>query len=349
MTGHVIGASFPHSSATTLEPASGAPMESVIGEAPALRDALSRLRRVAPTESTVLITGETGTGKELIARILHRQSQHASKPLVTAHLAALPGELMASELFGHEQGAFTGATQRRIGRFEAADGGTLFLDEVGELTAATQIALLRVIQAGEFERVGSSQTRRTHVRLVAATNCHLQDAMRERRFREDLFYRLHVFPIHLPPLRERRQDVPALAEHFLGVLSGQVNRGFDGIEPASLERLVRFEWPGNIRQLQNVLEHAAILCDERMLHVPPELLTDHRSPIEEPARFGSLLAYERQLIEDALRESSGRVAGSRGAARRLGVPPSTLESKIRRLRIRKLQFRPGWQDPSTAG
>jgi formate hydrogenlyase transcriptional activator len=291
----------------------------------------------------VLITGETGTGKELMARAIHRRSRRASRPMVTVNLAAIPDPLVASELFGHEHGAFTGAIQRRIGRFEAADRGTLFLDEIGELSSDMQVSLLRAVQEGEFERLGASQTRHADVRIITATNRDLESQVEDGGFRTDLFYRLSVFPLHLPPLRERCEDIPVLAEYFLSRLQNVLARRFDGVEPASLDRLKAFDWPGNIRQLENVIEHAAILCDEPVLKVPAALMTGVRGPAATSA--GSRLAQtlrhsEQQLIEQALTDANGRVAGFRGAAARLDVPPSTLESKIRRYRIDKLRFRP---------
>jgi transcriptional regulator with GAF, ATPase, and Fis domain len=257
-------------------------IDGMVGRTAALGQTLERLRRVASTDTTVLITGETGTGKELVARAIHRRSRRASRPLVTAHLAAVPESLVGSELFGHERGAFTGADRTRIGRFELADQGTLFLDEVGELSAEVQVALLRALQEGEYERVGASQTRRIDVRVIAATNRDLNQAMHEGRFRPDLFYRLGVFPIRLPPLRDRRDDIPALAEHFLGQVCTRLGRRFAGIERSSLDRLIAADWPGNIRQLQNVIEHSAILCDGPILEIPPDVVTEAR-PTAEPA------------------------------------------------------------------
>jgi formate hydrogenlyase transcriptional activator len=297
---------------------------------------------VAPTDATVLITGETGTGKALIARAIHRGSGRANRPMITVNLAAIPEPLVASELFGHEHGAFTGAIQRRIGRFEGADRGTLFLDEIGELSIDMQVSLLRAVQEGEFERLGASQTRHADVRIIAATNRDLETQVEEGAFRADLFYRLSVFPLHLPPLRERGEDIPLLAEYFLSRLQRVLGRQFDGVEPASMDRLTAFDWPGNIRQLENVIEHAAILCDESVLKVPATLMNSAHGPVATAA--GSRLAQtlrhsEQQLIEQALADSNGRVAGLRGAAARLGVPASTLESKIRRYRIDKLRFR----------
>jgi transcriptional regulator with GAF, ATPase, and Fis domain len=312
----------------------------IVSESAALHDTLDRLRRVAPTDATVLITGETGTGKELLAHAVHGQSRRATRPLVTVNLAAMPETLVAAELFGHEHGAFTGAVQRRIGRFEVADQGTLFLDEVGELTPDVQVLLLRALQEGEFERLGGSQTRRADVRIVAATNCNLETFIAEGRFRADLFYRLAVFPLHLPPLRERRDDIPTLVEHFLARLQKRIGRHFDSIDAESLARLMAFDWPGNIRQLQNVIEHAAILCDAEVLRVPDELIPARGASPDTSSGLPALLHNsERHMIEHALAASHGRVAGAAGAAACLGVPASTLESKIRRFGIDKLQYR----------
>ncbi|MCU1381822.1 MAG: Formate hydrogenlyase transcriptional activator [Acidobacteria bacterium] len=321
----------------------------IVSRSPALQDALNRLERVAPIDTTVLITGETGTGKELIARTLHRRSRRAARPLVAVNLAALPESLIASELFGHEQGAFTGAVQRRIGRFELADHATLFLDEIGELSLDMQVALLRVLQDGEFERLGASQTRRVDVRLVAATNRSLEEAVDDRRFRSDLYYRLSVFPIRLPPLRERGDDIPALAEYFLTRIAARLGRAFGGIDAASLDRLQAFSWPGNIRQMQNVIEHSAIMCDDELLHVPASLLIDRHAPAIASSKLDAALhGSEQHMIEQALGETRGRVSGPAGAAARLGVPASTLESKIKRLSIDKLRYR-GRSQASTDG
>ncbi len=316
---HVLSVTFPRPSTAKVgarvDPLGG--IEGIVGNTPALRETLDRLQRVAPTDASVLITGETGTGKELLARAIHCRSRRAARPLVAAHLAAVPEALVSSELFGHERGAFTGADRCRIGRFEAADGGTLFLDEVGELSSDVQVALLRALQEGEFERVGTTVTRRVDVRVVAATNRDLEEAIDDGRFRADLFYRLSVFPIHLPSLRERRDDIPALAEHFLRRAATRLGRAFTSIEPASLARLLAFDWPGNIRQLQNVIEHSAILCDDDQLRVPPEVLSSRRVEKDAggPAMFAdtpSLEEVKKRYIRHLIGATHGNV--SRAAA-----------------------------------
>jgi formate hydrogenlyase transcriptional activator len=315
-------------------------LHGIPSQAPTVREAMTRVERVAPTNATVLISGETGTGKELVARAIHRHSNRATRPLVAFNVGAIPESLVASELFGCEAGAFTGAASRRIGRVEQADGATLLLDEVGELSHEMQVALLRVLQEGEFARLGSSQTRRVDIRVIAATNRVLEEDVAQQRFRADLFYRLSVFPIHLPPLRERAEDIPALAENFLDRLQGAIGRRFTGIEPESIERLRGFSWPGNIRQLENIIEQSAILSDDAQLRVPPSLLAEPLAVKPPVSRLDAWLEHsEQQMIEDALAAARGRVAGPEGAAARLGLPPSTLESKIRRYRIDKLRFR----------
>ena len=314
--------------------------DGIVGQAPCVTEVLERINRVSATNTTVLITGETGTGKELVARAIHRRSRRSSQPMVCANLTALPNELVASELFGHEAGAFTGAIQRRIGRFEAANASTLFLDEIGELPPGVQVALLRALQEGEFDRIGSSQTRKADVRVIAATNRNLDEAIEEGLFRRDLFYRLAVFPIRLPPLRERRQDIPGLADYFLANVAHRLGREFAGIDADSVKHLIAYSWPGNIRELQNVMEHSAILSDGPLLHVPPVLLSTHVIARHSSSSLSHAIeSSERQLIEQALEESKGRVYGSTGAASRLGVPSSTLEAKIKRLRINKHQYR----------
>ncbi|HVZ22214.1 MAG TPA: sigma-54 dependent transcriptional regulator [Vicinamibacterales bacterium] len=316
-------------------------MDRISSRSQAFRDASDRIERVAPTNATVLITGETGTGKELAARAIHRRSQRAGHRFFAVNVGAIPETLISSELFGHEHGAFTGAVQRRIGRFEQADRATLFLDEVGELSNEMQVALLRVLQEGEFERLGSSQTKRVDIRLIAATNRDLEDEVAKQRFRVDLYYRLSVFPIHLPALRERAEDIPALVYHFLRQAERKLGRQFSGVQPNSLARMEAFSWPGNIRQLENIVEQSAILCDGPLLEIPAGLLAER--PVRKPgSRLDAVLEEnEQRLIEDALTATGGRVSGLSGAAARLGLPPSTLESKIRRYNIDKQRYRFG--------
>jgi formate hydrogenlyase transcriptional activator len=251
--------------------------EEIVGTSPALQGVLSRISKVAPSESTVLITGETGTGKELVARAIHRRSHRASRAFVSVNCAAIPRDLIASELFGHEKGAFTGATQQRLGRFELANGGTLFLDEVGELPAETQIALLRVLQEYEFERVGGNRRIRADVRLIAATNRDLQGAIRAGSFRSDLFYRLHVFPIDIPSLRERREDIPLLVEYFIDRYARKAGKNIKRVNKKTLELLQSYPWPGNIRELQNVIERSVIVCETENLSVDKSWLSQTAS------------------------------------------------------------------------
>jgi PAS domain S-box-containing protein len=318
--------------------------EQIVGTSPPLRSVLSRVSKVAPTDSAVLITGETGTGKELVARAIHKRSRRSSRAFVSANCAAIPRDLIASELFGHEKGAFTGATQRRIGRFELAEGGTIFLDEVGELPAVTQIALLRVLQEREFERVGGAGLIRTDVRVIAATNRDLEAAIAAGAFRSDLYYRLNVFPIVMPPLRERREDIPLLVEYFIDRFARQAGKSFRVLNKESLDLLQSYPWPGNIRELQNVIERSVIVCESGTFSVDESWLS-RQPPAKEPNRgpdlFKRLPSEEKAAIEAALRESGGRVYGPSGAAAKLGMPRSTLESKIRSLKINKNRFRGG--------
>jgi PAS domain S-box-containing protein len=315
--------------------------EEIVGSSPALRAVLSLVSKVAPTDSTVLITGETGTGKELIARAIHRQSR-SSRAFVSVNCAAIPRDLIASELFGHERGSFTGATQQRLGRFELAGGGTIFLDEVGELPFETQIALLRVLQENEFERVGGTRSIRADVRVIAATNRDLQAAVAAGTFRNDLFYRLNVFPIEMPPLRERREDLPMLVEYFIDRYTRKAGKTIRGVNKKSMELLQAYPWPGNIRELQNIIERSVIVCESENFSVDESWLsrqptaTEPKSPLELSEK---LAAQEKEIIEAALRECKGRVYGPAGAATKLGMPRSTLESKIRSLKIDKNRFR----------
>ena len=318
--------------------------EEIVGTSPALKSVLSRISKVAPTDSTVLITGETGTGKELVARAIHRRSNRASRPFVSVNCAAIPRDLIASELFGHEKGAFTGATQLRLGRFELANGGTIFLDEVGELPPETQIALLRVLQEHEFERVGGSRRIRVNVQVIAATNRDLQAAISAGSFRSDLFYRLHVFPIDVPSLRERREDIPLLVEYFIDRYARKAGKHIKRVNKKTLELLQSYPWPGNIRELQNVIERSVILCETEIFSIDESWLPQQQSLTAEPkpqvALASRLLLQEKDMIETALKETRGRISGPEGAAVKLGIPRSTLESKIRSLKINKNRFRP---------
>ena len=287
----------------------------------------------------MLITGETGTGKELVARAIHRRSPRATRPFVSVNCAAVPRELIASELFGHEKGAFTGATQRRLGRFELAHGGTIFLDEIGELPMETQVALLRVLQERQFERVGGTASVHVDVRVVAATNRDLEAAIETGAFRSDLFYRLNVFPIAVPALRQRADDIPLLVEYFIDRYARNAGKTFRRLNKRTLDHLRSYPWPGNVRELQNVIERSVIVCDTDEFTVD-ESWVSARSAVEGPAALsGSLAAHEKAIIEDALWASGGRIFGPSGAAARLGIPRSTLESKIRALKINKSRFR----------
>jgi transcriptional regulator with GAF, ATPase, and Fis domain len=298
------------------------------------------LSKVAPTDSTVLISGETGTGKELIARAIHKHSRRADRAFVSLNCAATPPSLIASELFGHEKGAFTGALQQRRGRFELAHNGTIFLDEIGEIPMDTQIALLRVLQERQLERVGGSRPIPVDVRVVAATNRDLSVAIAGGSFRSDLFYRLNVFPIHVPPLRKRCEDIPILVEYFVKRFAEQMAKRIRQIDRRTLEACERYTWPGNIRELQNIVERSVILCtgdtfsiDEAWLSSQAHLRADESGPL--PA---TLQDQEKEMIEAALAKSRGKVAGPQGAAAKLGVPASTLESKIKQLGIEKRRF-----------
>jgi PAS domain S-box-containing protein len=316
--------------------------EEIVGNSPALRAVLSHVSRVAPTESTVLITGETGTGKELIARAVHKRSQRSSRAFVSVNCAAIPRDLIASELFGHEKGAFTGATQRRLGRFELAEGGTIFLDEIGEIPIETQISLLRVLQEREFERVGGAGTIQTNVRVIAATNRDLQAAIAAGTFRSDLFYRLNVFPIEMPPLRKRREDIPVLVEYFIDRFARKAGKAIRTVNNRSFELLQSYSWPGNIRELQNVIERSVIVCDTENFFVDESWLSrqpPRSEPKSRPELSQKLASREKEMIEAALLESGGKVSGPSGAAIKLGIPGSTLDSKIRSLKIDKNRFK----------
>ena len=311
--------------------------EEIVGSSPALKTVLSSIVKVAPTNSTVLITGETGTGKELIARAIHKGSQRATQAFISVNCASIPPSLIASELFGHEKGAFTGALQRHQGRFELAHSGTIFLDEIGELPAETQVALLRVLQERQFERVGGTRVIPTDVRIIAATNRDLSAAIAAGAFRVDLFYRLNVFPIHVPPLRNRKEDIPMLVEYFARRYAEKAGKQISKIDKNTLNLCQSYHWPGNIRELQNIVERSVILCagdtfwiDEAWLSSQNARLPESSGPLTK-----TLKSYEKELIEAALAESNGKVAGPNGAAAKLGIPRSTLDLKIKQLNIDK--------------
>jgi formate hydrogenlyase transcriptional activator len=315
--------------------------EEIVGSSPALQRVLAQVAKVANTDSTVLILGETGTGKELVARAIHKRSRRSSRAFIRVNCPAIPASLIASELFGHEKGAFTGALQRRLGRFEAADGGTIFLDEIGELPAETQTALLRVLQEREIERLGSSHPISVDVRVVAATNRDLEAAVAREAFRQDLFYRLNVFPIRIPPLRERKDDIPVLAQYLIERYAKQAGKSIRTIRKHTLELLQAYHWPGNVRELQNVIERAVILCEGETFAIEESWLKG--APGQAPSGTGrqvtTLAQGERALIIAALAESRGRISGQSGAAAKLGIPRQTLESKIKALHIDTLAFR----------
>src|SRR5262249_53807722 len=316
--------------------------EEIVGASVPLQAVLSRIAKVSPTDSTVLITGETGTGKELVARAIHKRSHRCGGVFVSVNCAAIPRDLIASELSGHEKGAFTGATHRRLGRFELAEGGTLFLDEVGELPAETQIALLRVLQEREFERVGGGRPIPSDVRVIAATNRDLQAAIAAGTFRSDLFYRLNVFPVEVPPLRERKKDIPLLVEYFVDRYARKIGKKIRQINKKTLDLLQSYPWPGNIRELQNVIERSVIVSEAATFCIDESWLSRQPTPSHSKSGFDlaeKLAAQEKEMIEAALRESAGRVYGPSGAAAKLGMPRSTLESKIRSLRITKNRFK----------
>src|SRR6202167_3550625 len=317
------GAAF-HSAEMAHERAA-APDE-IVGESPLLKSVLQEVSLVAPTDATVLILGETGTGKELIARAIHKRSSRSRRPFIRVNCAAIPASLIASELFGHERGAFTGALQRRLGRFEAAHGGTIFLDEIGELSMETQITFLRVIQEREFERVGSSYPISVDVRIIAATNRDLQAAVADRTFRSDMFYRLNVFPIHVPALRERLEDIPLLVEHVIERFAKRVGKAFRTIKMNTIETLQAYDWPGNIRELQNVIERSVILAESDVFSIDEGWVKrELRRPRTSAPLFSSIAEREREMIEAALAESEGRVSGPSGAAAKLGIPRQILD------------------------
>ena len=317
--------------------------EEIVGSSPALQTVLSRILKVAPTDSTVLITGETGTGKELIARAIHKHSQRSGRAFIGVNCASIPSSLIASELFGHEKGAFTGALQRHQGRFELAHSGTIFLDEVGELPAETQIALLRVLQEHQFDRVGGTRAIPTDVRVIAATNRDLRAAIGSGAFRTDLFYRLNVFPIEVPPLRQRREDIPMLVEYFVKRYAEKAGKQISRIDRNTMELCQQYPWPGNIRELQNIIERSVILCSGETLWIDEAwLATEEQTPRPELSAplTETLQNQEKVIIEAALAASGGRIAGPNGAAAKLGIPRSTLDSKIKLLKIRKHKYIP---------
>jgi formate hydrogenlyase transcriptional activator len=313
--------------------------EEIVGSSAPLRRVLVLVSKVASTDSTVLITGETGTGKELVARAIHRRSPRASRPFVSVNCGAVPPSLITSELFGHEKGAFTGAAQRRLGRFELADGGTIFLDEAGELPQETQIALLRVLQERAFERVGGSQSIPVDVRVIAATNRDLDKAIADGAFRSDLYYRLSVFPIHVPPLRERAEDIPLLVEYLTQRYAAKAGKKITEVSRRAMDLVRSYDWPGNVRELQNVIQRAVILSEGTLAVDETWFARPTTRAAADARRLGRLSSREeKEWIESALARSRGRVAGRDGAAAALGIPRSTLESKIRSLHIDKHRF-----------
>jgi formate hydrogenlyase transcriptional activator len=315
--------------------------EDIVGSSAALSKVLRQVDKVACSDSTVLILGETGTGKELIARAIHKRSRRAARPFISVNCAAITPSLIASELFGHEKGAFTGATQRRLGRFESANSGTIFLDEVGDLPAEVQIALLRVLQEREIERVGGGKPIALDVRVLAATHRDLHALVGEGRFREDLLYRLNVVPVEMPPLRQRASDIPLLVEYFIDRFGRKSGKKFSTIDKRALRMFQSYAWPGNIRELQNVVERAVILSDDDHFSVDETWLKQQAPP---PASHtlplsGALLSQEKEMIEAALQNSRGRISGPSGAAVKLGIPAKTLDSKIKRLGIETHRFK----------
>jgi transcriptional regulator with GAF, ATPase, and Fis domain len=311
--------------------------EEIVGSSQPLQNVLSSILKVAPTDSTVLITGETGTGKELIARAVHKHSQRSGSAFISVNCASIPTSLIASELFGHEKGAFTGAVQRRQGRFELAHSGTIFLDEVGDLPAEAQVTLLRVLQERQFERVGGNHILTTDVRVIAATNRDLTAAIAAGTFRSDLFYRLNVFPIEVPPLRKRKEDIPILVEYFVKRYAEKTGKQICKIEKNTLELCQAYPWPGNIRELQNIVERSVILTSGNVFRIEEAWLASPepaRQELEGPLP-DTLQIQERKIIESALAECKGKVAGPQGAAAKLGIPRSTLDSKIKQLKIKK--------------
>jgi formate hydrogenlyase transcriptional activator len=312
--------------------------EGIIGKSPAIQQVLDQIEIVAPTDSTVLLHGETGTGKELVAKAIHNLSSRRERDFVRMNCAAIPSGLLESELFGHEKGAFTGALMQRKGRFELADGGSLFLDEIGDISLELQPKLLRAIQEQEFERLGSSKTIHVNVRLIAATHRDLRAMIRDEKFREDLFYRFNVFPIEIPPLRERREDIPLLVNHFVSRVSGRMGRQIKSIPRRAMEILTNCPWKGNIRELANFIERAVILSRGPELDIPVSELPTSSEISVAMATPSSFRQAESSVIIDALKAASGRIAGKGGAAERLGLKRTTLQNKIRRLGISKATY-----------
>src|SRR5450432_98205 len=310
--------------------------EEILAHSAELKRVLDTVEQVASTDATVLVTGETGTGKELIARDIHRRSPRARGPLVKVNCAAIPPTLLASELFGHERGAFSGAVERRKGRFEQAHGGTLFLDEIGELPQEMQVLLLRVLQEREFERLGGTHTLQVDVRLVAATNRDLAEDVLSGRFRSDLYYRLNVFPVHVPPLRDRPEDIPPLVAHFADKYGQRFERKISRVERKTMDVLQAHRWPGNVRELENIVERAVILSRNGVLSIDEEMLPTAQN---QTVAWNPAEAEERQTIESALAASRGKIAGETGAAKKVGIPASTLEFRIKKLGIDKLRYR----------
>jgi formate hydrogenlyase transcriptional activator len=313
----------------------------IVGESRALREVLELVDMVAGTDSTVMLRGETGTGKELIAHAIHNRSRRRSKPFVKVNCAAIPSGLLESELFGFERGAFTGAIMQKAGRLELADQGTLFLDEIGDIPLELQPKLLRLLQEREFERLGSTRTKQVNVRVIAATHRDLEDMVLHNEFRSDLYYRLNVVPISIPPLRERPEDIPLLVRHFVRQFSRQMNKTVEAISPEAMEALVQYPWPGNIRELQNIIERSVVIHDRGNLAVKRSWLCRQLFPSEPPAlaSFAGSAMADRDTIGAALARARGRVSGPSGAAAMLGLPPSTLESRIRAMNINKYQFK----------
>ena len=310
--------------------------EEIVGSSQAICGLTAQVMRVAPSDATVLITGESGTGKELIARAIHRRSGRSRWPFISMNCAATPPSLIAADLFGHEKGAFTGANQRRAGRFEIANHGTLFLDEIGDMPFETQISLLRVLQEREFERIGGNQSIPVDVRVIAATNCDLSVAIASGEFRRDLFYRLNVFPLHVPSLRERRDDILLLAKYFIGRYAAHAGKRIRSVDKRTAQLLENYHWPGNIRELQNVIQRAVILCGAETLTVEEAWFSSTDGGLYDPQQRRS--SEQKERIEEALAECRGRISGPNGAAAKLGLRRTTLESRIKRLRINKYQY-----------